>query len=215
MDMQGLEFRWLSLVNALNKSNEGSLNSATNAKQHFNILAEKYAEPVRHYHTLAHIYACLQHFDSIVASISKPVEIELAIWFHDAIYNPTSQTNEEDSALFARQFLTSIDCRTETIEAVAQHIVATKHPAEPNSQDQAFLLDIDLAILGADSALYEKYEKWIRAEYQHVPIPLYRTGRKSLLHSFMAPSRIYRTDHFHALLEEQARANLAWAIQQL
>lgn len=215
MDRQALENRWLSLVNIFWLSNSDSTILETDAKQLFNLLAEKYAEPVRHYHTLAHINACLQHFDSIKNSIEKPLEIELAIWFHDAIYNPKSKTNEEDSAQFAQQVLANIDCSTEKIETISQHILITKHPSDPKTKDQAFLLDIDLAILGADSALYQKYEHWIRAEYQHVPKLLYRMGRKKLLRSFLAQSKIYRTNHFNGLLETQARKNLAWAIQQL
>ncbi len=53
----------------------------------WNRIREKYSEPHRFYHTLTHIDSMLNHLDRI-----KPdgVELALAVWFHDVIYDPRS-----------------------------------------------------------------------------------------------------------------------------
>ncbi len=61
-------------------------------------LASLYSQPHRYYHNLHHIAECLAEFDSVRHLASQPVAVELAIWFHDAIYDTRAQDNEERSA---------------------------------------------------------------------------------------------------------------------
>ena len=63
----------------------------------FQVLEEKYAEPHRHYHNLNHIGFLLRKFDE---TGEKSEEIEMAIWYHDAIYDPKAGDNEAQSAGF-------------------------------------------------------------------------------------------------------------------
>lgn len=71
----------------------------------FEKLVAAYAESCRAYHTDEHIQACLSHLDRVEGQALRPEEIELALWFHDAVYKPLSSSNEEDSAQWASKFL--------------------------------------------------------------------------------------------------------------
>ena len=62
----------------------------------------RYSEPQRHYHNPRHVDECLQEFDLVRAPAASPVALELAIWFHDAIYDTRRSDNEARSAAWAR-----------------------------------------------------------------------------------------------------------------
>ena len=55
-----------------------------------------YAEPHRAYHTWEHIEALLAQFARL--DWADPKGVEIAVYYHDAIYNPLAATNEADSA---------------------------------------------------------------------------------------------------------------------
>lgn len=69
-------------------------------------LVEKYGEPHRHHHTLEHVDRMLVDFD---ATGSKDDSIELAIWFHDIIYEPGKSDNEARSAELFTQLMGECD----------------------------------------------------------------------------------------------------------
>ena len=68
-------------------------------------LRDRYSEGHRYYHNFDHVTNCLGHLDGVRGELDSPLELELALWFHDAIYKPISQNNEEESANLARQQL--------------------------------------------------------------------------------------------------------------
>jgi len=91
--------------------------------------------------------------------------------------------------------------------------MATRHAtAAPASADEALLVDIDLAILGADAARFAQYQAQIRREYAHVAEPEFRDGRSAVLAGLLARDPIYRTPRLRDELEARARTNLALAI---
>jgi predicted metal-dependent HD superfamily phosphohydrolase len=47
----------------------------------------RYAEDHRKYHTLQHLQECLDLFESVRHAPDRPAEVEMALGFHDAIYN--------------------------------------------------------------------------------------------------------------------------------
>ena len=79
----------------------------------------------------------------------------------------------------------------------------------------ALLQDIDLSILGADAELYDRYEGWIRQEYDFVPEAAFRTGRSAVLRSFLGQDVIYHTVELRERLEVSARDNLSRALVEL
>ena len=181
----------------------------------YHALRSRYDEPQRHYHTFNHIQACLQLLDQVRAQLQEPVAVELALWFHDVIYDPRAKDNEQRSADFARTALLSCRLDVNLVTQVERLILLTRHNATPDTEDGRLLVDIDLAILGAAPDLYQRYEHWVRQEYAHVPRWLYRWGRKRLLRRFLRQPFLYATGHFRQRLEAQAKHNLRQAIENL
>jgi predicted metal-dependent HD superfamily phosphohydrolase len=173
-----------------------------------------YSEPHRRYHVVDHIDDCLTQLDSSPAA-SFPEEAELALWFHDAIYDPTSSKNEIRSADWATTFLSAAGTEGDKSARVSTYILATRHGAEVLSGDAALVVDVDLSILGRDRQEFEKYEQAIREEYKWVPGAIYRRKRVEILQSFLERPAIYQTDHFRGLFERRARENLEWSISRL
>lgn len=187
---------------------------ASIAGQCFKELEGYYSETHRHYHTLKHIESCLAHLDSITLKELKR-NLELAIWFHDVIYNPKKKDNEAKSAEFAALWLAKLSEPSDVISTVKHYIDLTVHPSEPNTVEEKYLIDIDLSILGASPELFLEYESWIRQEYSFAPSVLYKRGRIQVLKGFLAQSSIYQTDEFKSRFEKQARLNLQFTIEQL
>jgi len=189
--------------------------SVNQSRETFERLVKAYSEPHRAYHTLAHITACLNHLDEVRHKAEHPHEIELALWFHDAIYQPFSKTNEEDSAEWAKEFMTSNGFASSTCDRVFNHIIITKEHVAPANIDAQLLLDIDLSILGTRDEVYDQFEKDVRFEYRKVPGFLFRRKRKEILKGFLARKHIYQTQVFQNTLEMQARHNLSRTIADL
>lgn len=181
----------------------------------YDVLRAAYSEKHRAYHTLDHIKACFRHLEPVSHMTDSPHEIELALWFHDAIYKPFSSTNEDDSAALAKAFLDDNLVSPEISTRIEGLIILTKDHGQPQSLDEKFILDIDLSILGSKPEVYAQFEKDIRKEYKRVPAFIFKKKRKEVLQSFQARPRIYHTNHFFDHLEGQARHNLSWAIDRI
>lgn len=178
-------------------------------------LVTAYAEPQRKYHSLQHLTESLSLLSRYLNLAVEPAEVEIALWFHDAIYDVTAQDNEAQSATWAAEALASAGVVEERVERVQQHILATRHSALPNGQDQQLLVDVDLAILGAVRSRFDEYEVQVREEYSWVPEPLFRQKRAEVLEGFLARHSIYNTAALRDTLERQARENLVYSIQKL
>lgn len=178
-------------------------------------LLDAYSAGDRYYHNLAHIQDCLAIFDETQSLATQPAAVELAIWFHDAVYNPKRSDNEEKSAAWAKSAIAQSGLSIDFAEYVSCLILATRHHATAQNQDTQLLLDIDLSILGQQPEIYWLYEENIRKEYSWVPEPLFKQKRIEVLHSFLERSRIYHLDVYRDRFEEQARKNLEQAITRL
>lgn len=172
----------------------------------------RYAEPQRHYHSQQHLQECLEHFADARLLAERPAEVLIALFFHDAIYQPKRHDNEERSAAWARDVLLAAGVDPGPVERVQDLILATRHQELPVQPDAQLLVDIDLAILGAKAERFAEYEKQVRAEYAFVPGWIFRRKRRAILRDFFARPRLYSSSHFHALLEQNARDNLRRAI---
>jgi len=178
-------------------------------------LVQHYAQPQRKYHTLEHLDACLAHFDTLRRHAQRPAEIEVALWFHDAVYEVGAVDNEARSADWAHAALTAAGVGTEVADRVHALVMATCHNVAPSTRDQEILLDADLSILGAPPPVFDAYEQQIRAEYAAVPQEAFRSRRIRILQQFLDRERIYHTQEFRAQREAQARANLTRSISRL
>ena len=174
-------------------------------------LLSAYSEPQRHYHTQQHLCECFSHFSESIGEAIYPGEVEIALWFHDAIYDVKGKLNEQQSAEWAVSTLRSVGSSLETRERIAQLILATKHDAIATEPDEQLLVDIDLTILGSSPERFAEYELQVRAEYLWVPSDEYNMKRKAVLKQFLVRTSIYSTNYFRQLYEAQARSNLAVA----
>ena len=186
-----------------------------NGHQVFEQLVAAYNEPTRTYHNIEHLRHCLTELEKNIALAHRPVEIEAALWFHDAIYTPGRPDNEDRSAHLAETALQGDGVESDVARRIAALVLATRH-AEPAPDDDARLVcDIDLSILGGAPASFELFELRIRQEYRLVPDALYRQGRTEVLRAFLRRPWIYQTAPFQEQYENQARQNLEAAVAAL
>jgi predicted metal-dependent HD superfamily phosphohydrolase len=180
-------------------------------------LRARYADPARAYHGQRHIDLLLGLHAEVRDRLIAPDAVELAIWYHDAVYVPLSPDNEIESAALLRAELAGL-ADPALIETAAVLVLATRTHAVPPglsaavAADCAWFLDMDLSILGAEPGVFDWYDAAIRQEYAIVPEAEWRLRRPRVLATFLARERLYLTEYFHARLDAQARANLRKAI---
>lgn len=188
---------------------------APGAGEAFDRLAGLYGEPHRRYHTLDHIAACLKALDAADGlSGGDRRRIELALWWHDAVYDPTRSDNEALSAELAVADLTMLGAAAESDETARLIRLTAGHTVDAADRIGAVLVSIDLSILGAPAEAYELYAGQIREEYAHVPDDLYRAGRAAVLRRFL-DGPIFPDPAFADRLEAKARANMQAEIELL
>lgn len=173
-----------------------------------------YGSTSRHYHNLKHITSMFEMLIPIEGKLKNPLAVYLAVIFHDWIYDSTKSDNEEKSAEAAKKLLKGISDSENLREEIYQLVMCTKNH-EPTHSDSAFLIDADLAILGAPAADYLKYSKQIRLEYAWVSENEYREGRKKVITKFLQRTSLFHTGHFKELFEEQARFNLQAELKEM
>ena len=167
----------------------------------------------RHYHTLGHLDACLHELDEARQHAERPGEVELALWFHDAVYRSWRRDNEQKSAELATSTLRAASI--EVLERIRQMVLATTHRDANLVGDTALVVDIDLSILGQQPEIYAQFERAIRREYWWVSRARYVAGRGAVLRKFLERAAIYHHAHFVDRYESQARVNIAAALAQL
>jgi len=170
----------------------------------------QYSQQNRHYHNLQHISYMLQLASADTEAVVDMDTVQFAIWYHDIIYNATKSNNELKSAKFAQKQLKTLQIDQKKIENCATLIISTKKHEILNTEneDNAYLLDWDLAILGTPWESYLTYTQNIRKEYSMFPDFMYKKGRKKVLQHFLERSRIYYTKKYCDLWEIVARKNI-------
>ena len=200
-----------------------AINSAVESEKVNNLwqdIAIRYSENQRAYHSLQHIEQLFAQFKQIKHVLNEPHIIALALFYHDVIYAPTRADNELKSAEYAvealRPYFSAAQCQYiyALIMMTANHKLAECSNAQKNF-DSAYLLDMDLSILGASWSEYEQYAQAVRQEYAHVSNIDYRVGRRAVLTGLLAHPKLYLTDYYYDRLEKQARQNIKREIKIL
>ena len=177
-----------------------------------------WSEPHRHYHDQRHLRECLALWTRWRDHSPRAGEVAIALWFHDAIYDPQATqagANELNSAAWAARSLVRAGADSDTAQRVHDLVMATQHDAPAaleSSPDAQLLVDIDLSILGSPAERFECYDQDVRKEYAWVPGLRYQEARAQVLQSFIDRPRLYRGEPAVALLDAQARINLAAAL---
>lgn len=186
-----------------------------------------YATPPRAYHDLRHVQAVLGHYVDVADGPGwvQPVEVWLAVLYHDAVYVPGARDNEARSAELARQHIArwladaGVDPArvADLIGLTARHgaLASADLAGDPHPADACHFLDCDMAILGAEPAVFAAYDRAIANEYRGVvPAWLFKLNRRRFLKALLARERIFLSDFFHARLDAQARVNLRRAVNE-
>ncbi|KYQ83385.1 metal-dependent hydrolase [Acinetobacter sp. NRRL B-65365] len=173
----------------------------------FNKLIAAYSEKQRAYHTVQHLYECLVLLESIRANLNDANAVALALWFHDAVYDPQAKDNELKSAELFEQYVAH-NLSADVFQKIKRWIVATQKHASTDELDLQFLLDIDLGILAASPARFEEYEQQIQKEYAWVDSGIYSIKRKEVLAHFYQAEPLYQTEYFQQNFEQRAKQNL-------
>lgn len=186
-----------------------------NASAVYEDLATRYSEPHRAYHTLDHIKHCLDELEQARHLAANPDAVELALWYHDVIYDTRAKDSEERSTALAVDMVRNALLLDNLGQLVANLIMATKHLATPTDSDVQLLVDIDLSILGQTEDKFDEYERQVRKEYEWVPENAFVAGRSAILKSFLDRPTIYSTQFFRNKYEAQARRNVARSLARL
>lgn len=185
----------------------------------FSGLARRYAEPHRRYHVLDHIGECLTALDGAIEpeQLPRPAadEAEIALWFHDAVYDPRAGDNEARSAELAVATLEAAGVPDAVRERVRATVLATTHDNTPPTHAASVACDADLAILGADPGRYAAYAAAVGEEYSWVPPELFRARRAAVLERFLLRPSVYHTAWFRQRCETAARRNLTAELARL
>jgi pantetheine-phosphate adenylyltransferase len=179
--------------------------------------------PGRHYHTLVHLAELLGHLDEQRAAVTDADAVELAIFFHDVVYDASGGgggKNERDSAELFRMFArgarptggSAIGPLPAVESKVARWIVQTSDHrcADTDEHDCKLFMDFDMAILAAPPAEYRVYAASVRQEYAHHGTIAWAYGRSAFLSSFArSQAPIFATAVFRERGEAIARRNAA------
>ena len=180
----------------------------------FKELQDSYSEPGRHYHTPKHIEHCLAQFDLAADKMDDADSVEVAIWFHDLIFDVNASDNELQSARrFAELARDSMD--DEFKSRVHDLIMSTAPPRMPKTKDQEFMLDIDLSSFGLpwDDMLRDSIA--VRQESDKLSDAEFFPGQRAFLESLVSREHFYFTDFFRSRIEDAARSNIKRYLKNL
>jgi predicted metal-dependent HD superfamily phosphohydrolase len=169
--------------------------------------------PDRRFHNLSHIHDCLHRFDEVASMLTDPDAVELALWFHDAIYVPSDPQNERLSAeLFLAQ---SIGATPVFRRRVCGLILATRHQGPSLTNDRRFIEDIDLAGFGDTWEHFMQEGALLREEFAALSDVQYHTGQVCFLARLKNRPWFFSTDYFRDRYEAKAQANLERLLLEL
>ncbi|CBN78652.1 conserved unknown protein [Ectocarpus siliculosus] len=202
--------RWVSLCHALGIDNAPS-------EEWGETLRDGYSEEGRHYHTFEHVADMLEQADRDFPNLRHPRLVQLAIFFHDVVYDPKSGSNEEDSEALFRKFSEAVGLSASDSTTVSDYIIATKRHSVSGSDDQDLraFIDLDMAVVGRERSGYLTYASQIREEYIHVPADTYCKKRAEILREFLSTGSIFATDEYQRTFEAKARENVAAEVEML
>jgi predicted metal-dependent HD superfamily phosphohydrolase len=175
----------------------------------YKFLINAYDQNQRVYHTRQHIEDCLTLFDRIQPRLENPDALELAIWYHDAIYEIGARDNERQSAdLFLRHARDVFD--QDLCGIVEKHVMATLHRGDLMPHiDSGYMVDIDLASFGKPWDMFINDAEKVRMEMPHIPDHLFYPSQFAFQNTLLDRRQFFQSDYFFERYEETARYNLA------
>lgn len=162
------------------------------SKWHINIsissIYDSWNESQRHYHTLEHLSQILEdivEFNDKYNMDNEDFEILImSAVFHDIVYNPKSNTNEEDSISFFQK-LFSKDHLFLSKELKVIDIIRMTKTHEYKTKLEELFCGFDLKILSYDLSRLMRWEEQIFREYEFVNWKTYKEERIKILQKFI------------------------------
>ncbi|MEX5720129.1 HD domain-containing protein [Geodermatophilus maliterrae] len=182
-------------------------NSPT-ARTEWAAVVAAWGEPHRRYHDLHHLAAVLGLVGQLSAAADDPAAVALAAWYHDVVYDPRRDDNEQVSAERARAGLRGLLPDARLDEVVRLVLLTAGHDPAPGDANGAVLCDADLAVLAGPPESYAAYASAVRAEFGHLSDEVFTAGRIAVLEHLLALPALYRLPAVAADWEPRARANL-------
>lgn len=166
-------------------------------------------EPHRYYHDVSHLNELFDLIDFLEStkhfSNRFIQQLYLIALFHDAVYNPRSDSNEMDSALLFKKCVeraVGVEMHTHEMafefEEIWQAIMDTK-THDPKSELSEVFCALDMYVISHYS--FEKllkYEHQIYKEYQFVPYNIYKLARIEILQTL---NQKYQRKEIEMLIE--------------
>lgn len=174
-----------------------------------NEIKTRYGDEARHYHNLVHLDSLTYELLNVKNFLNDWQTMVFSIAYHDIIYDPTRNDNEEQSAELGMQRLTQLGLPDHQQLKCRGQILATKNHVISEDNDTNYFTDADLSILGYPNHVYRNYTRQIRNEYEAYPEHIYAAGRAKVLQHFLAMPEIYKTEYFFNKYEVAARRNIA------
>lgn len=178
-------------------------------------IVTSYNSPGRYYHDLSHLEYMMKQALRYKSRLTDPDTLMFSIFYHDLVYNPLRNDNEDKSAVILNDDLIKMGVSGKQIEKCQKQILASIDHNSREDEDTNYFIDFDLAILGASPELYLDYSVKIRKEYAVFNDLEYRTGRRKVIKHFLEMNRIYKTDIFYENHEQPARKNLKKELENM
>jgi len=209
-ELADLKMRWEATALTLNIP-------LTAAEGIYDQLCFEYSAWTRSYHNLSHIWSLLQFVELYAEELESKALFEMAIWFHDYIYDAQKKDNEAQSAYWAEELLHPY-LNKKQLHYIKELILSTigHKPRLKDNSDQTWFLDFDLAVLASDRTTYKAYADAIREEYKSwYSYFVYNFGRKKVMKKFLKRKQLYYSSTFKENYEAIARENVKWEIRGL
>jgi predicted metal-dependent HD superfamily phosphohydrolase len=155
-----------------------------NIKCDINTVLSMWNESHRSYHSLNHLNDLISQINENKSKFSEKEyeKLMLSAIFHDIVYDPSSSTNEENSAEFLMECV--VDKSNEDILEVRQMILDTKTHNSTTNLSKSFN-NYDMNIVERDFDQLLDWEKGISEEFSVYPKEQYKEGRLKFLESLL------------------------------
>jgi predicted metal-dependent HD superfamily phosphohydrolase len=148
-------------------------------------LPYRWNEKHRYYHNTNHLVQILQDIENDFQfkslNIYEKHALLLAAFYHDAVYNPKKEDNEDQSI---KLFIASFKGKDiKMIDKVCDLIEVTKHRKRPFKKLEKIMWDADNSGFKKGYDHLMRTEKLIQKEYSYLPKEKFREGKIKFLES--------------------------------
>ena len=178
------------------------------------VLLDRYAEPGRHYHTINHVNHCLGQARLVTGLLPDAGALNLAIWFHDCVYDPMARDNEAMSAKLFRELAAPV-MASPLVDDVERLVLVTQAGQVPGRVDEGYMVDVDLSSFGLPWEPFLADSLAVRAERPHLTDQQYAVQQSRFLNSLLERDAVFATDFFRKRYEDVARSNISRYLQSI